>query len=114
MDLIPIARVEDFEREWIRSYRVMARPVAVIRERDGSFRAMEIGCKHENADLTKGHFKGTVVTCPWHGWKYDLATGECLWGSTTCLRPYACEVREGRISMLPLDKDGPSPDLAEW
>jgi nitrite reductase (NADH) small subunit len=28
--------------------------------------------------LCEGPISGTVVTCPWHGWQYDLTTGTLI------------------------------------
>lgn len=106
MQFIKIARTSDFETVRVRSYRILTRHVGIFREEDGSFRAMEVGCKHENANLLEGRVKGDIVTCPWHGWKYNLRTGECLWGTTACLRPYALKI-EGDdiyISIRPLNQ----------
>jgi len=91
--MVRLAKVNDFAPGSQRSFKLLARPVGIFRERDGSFRAMEVGCKHQNADLLEGQIRDGVVTCPWHGWRYDLRTGECVWGSTMCLRPYVLEVR---------------------
>ena len=114
--MVKIARTSDFAESDMRSFKVLARPVGIFKEPDGSFRAMEVGCKHENADLTTGRIKDGVVVCPWHGWKYDLRTGECLWGAPTCLRPYALEVRgeDIYISLRPVDPNAPDPSAGEW
>ena len=95
--MVRLGKVDDFARGKWRGFRLLARPVGVFRGKDDSFRAMEMGCKHQNADLLEGHMRDNVVTCPWHGWKYDLGTGECLWGSKVCLRPHAVEVRGSEV-----------------
>ena len=97
MNPIRLTRVEDFGDKPLRSFRILGRHVGVFREKDGSFRAMEIGCRHQNADLSKGVIKENVVTCTWHGWQYDLTTGKCLRGSASHLRHYACRVEDGYI-----------------
>jgi nitrite reductase/ring-hydroxylating ferredoxin subunit len=33
-----------------------------------------------------------VIACPWHGWEYDLATGEALWNRARRLRAATVEV----------------------
>ena len=111
--MIRIAQVSDFERQRMRAYKILARPVGIFKEADGSFRAMEVGCKHENANLLEGKVTGDIVVCPWHGWKYDLSTGECLWGSTAQLRPYACEVR-GEDIYVSLRPEGFEGDAGAW
>lgn len=67
MKPIKLARVEDFGPKNVRSFRILGRHVGVFRREDGSFRAMEMGCRHQNADLTLGIMKDDVVTCTWHG-----------------------------------------------
>ncbi len=104
MDFIRIAKTADFEGVSMRSYRILGRHVGVFREADGAFRAMEVGCRHQNADLTQAGLRGNVATCPRHGWQYNLATGECLKGDGQALRPYHCRVEGGNIliSALPV------------
>jgi nitrite reductase/ring-hydroxylating ferredoxin subunit len=94
---IKVAKVEEFSDCNLRSVRIMGRPVAIFKDDNGGFRAMEAGCKHQNADITKGAIVDDIATCSWHGWKYDLRTGECLWGSDQKLRPYKCKVENGSI-----------------
>ena len=43
---------------------------------DGKFCAIENACKHRGGPLGEGMLEGNVVTCPWHGWKYDVTTGK--------------------------------------
>lgn len=43
----------------------------------GAFYALENTCKHRGGPLGEGSLCGTVVTCPWHGWEYDVTSGEC-------------------------------------
>ena len=35
-----------------------------------------------------------VIACPWHGWEYDLRTGECLWNPRYRVRVYAVEIKD--------------------
>lgn len=105
MEYLRIARVSDFNTTRMRTFRVLARPVAVFKEPDGGFRAIEMSCKHQNADLSGGCIQGDEVTCPWHGWKYNIRTGACLWGGETALRPYRVKV-EGEdlyLSIRPVE-----------
>lgn len=43
----------------------------------GRFEAVSDTCLHRGGPLGEGTLEGTVVTCPWHHWKYDVATGDC-------------------------------------
>jgi nitrite reductase/ring-hydroxylating ferredoxin subunit len=35
-------------------------------------------CSHQGGPLSEGNLKGTRLACPWHGWMYDVRTGQCL------------------------------------
>lgn len=35
-------------------------------------------CPHRGAQLLQGKFHGNVISCPWHGWEFDLRTGRGL------------------------------------
>jgi 3-phenylpropionate/trans-cinnamate dioxygenase ferredoxin subunit len=45
---------------------------------DGDYYAADDTCTHEDASLSKGFLKGTIVKCPLHGSRFDLCTGEVL------------------------------------
>ncbi len=44
---------------------------------DGTFYAIDNTCTHQGGPLGEGDLSGTSVTCPWHGWEYDVKTGTC-------------------------------------
>ena len=104
MQFVKIAKVEDFERRRCKSFSILARKVGIFKDPDGSFYAIEVSCKHQNADLTTGRIKGDTVTCPRHGWEYNIRTGECLNHTSAPLRRYACKVEDGHVfvSLTPL------------
>ena len=110
MDFVKIAHVEDFEDTRIKSYTLLGKHVAVVKEADGSFYATEIGCKHQNADLTNGEFQGDVVKCPWHGWKYNIRTGQCVGHKGAPLRRHGLKLvgDEIRISLQPMEAQAAS------
>lgn len=41
----------------------------------GNFSAISNVCLHKGGPLGEGELQGTVVTCPWHAWQYDVTTG---------------------------------------
>ncbi len=44
---------------------------------DGSFYAIDHTCQHRGGPLGEGSLSGKNVTCPWHGWEYDVTSGAC-------------------------------------
>ena len=45
---------------------------------DGEFHATTNFCPHKGAPLSEGALCGHVIECGWHGWQFDVRTGECL------------------------------------
>ena len=43
---------------------------------DNSFYAISNTCAHEGGPLSLGVLEKTIVTCPWHGWQYDVRNGK--------------------------------------
>lgn len=46
---------------------------------DGQFHALDGVCPHAGGPLGQGTLDGNVVTCPWHGWQFNVTSGQhCL------------------------------------
>ena len=41
----------------------------------GTSYAIDNTCAHRGGPLGEGDLDGTVVTCPWHGWRWDVTSG---------------------------------------
>jgi nitrite reductase/ring-hydroxylating ferredoxin subunit len=41
--------------------------------------------------------EGQIMTCPWHGMKYQALTGECLSAVDTRLTAHPARVEDGRV-----------------
>ncbi|MCI0637271.1 MAG: Rieske (2Fe-2S) protein [Actinobacteria bacterium] len=70
-------------------------------------------CPHQGAPVCQGRVGGTtlpsapgeyvfglrgrVLHCPWHGWEFDLETGNALFGHRVRLAPVDVEVEDGVI-----------------
>jgi nitrite reductase/ring-hydroxylating ferredoxin subunit len=45
----------------------------------GTLYALDGVCPHAGGPLGEGRLSSSVVTCPWHGWQFDVTTGRhCL------------------------------------
>jgi nitrite reductase/ring-hydroxylating ferredoxin subunit len=44
----------------------------------GKFHAIDNACLHQGGPLGEGELEGAVVTCPWHGWQFDLTSGKIV------------------------------------
>ena len=43
---------------------------------DGKYYAIGDTCTHRGGPLSEGTLEGILVTCPWHGAKFDVTTGK--------------------------------------
>ena len=43
---------------------------------DGTFHAFPNKCTHAGGPLGRGKLTGSVMQCPWHGWKFSVKTGQ--------------------------------------
>ncbi len=50
------------------------KPIALFNV-NGEFYAINYICPHMGGPLGEEELKGYVVTCPWHGWTFDVRTG---------------------------------------
>ncbi len=53
---------------------VAGRTLALFRVKD-EYYALDNGCIHRGGPLGEGELVDHQVTCPWHGWKYDVRDG---------------------------------------
>lgn len=44
---------------------------------EGEIFALENSCPHMGGPLAQGEIENCFVTCPWHGWQFDIKTGIC-------------------------------------
>ena len=71
-----IASVNDVPAGTGREFVVVDRIVAVFHAEGGGFHALDGVCPHQGGPLGRGKLVGCVVTCPWHGWQFDVCTGQ--------------------------------------
>jgi len=45
---------------------------------DGTFHVLDNECPHRGGSLCEGDLEGCTITCPWHRWEYNLASGDCV------------------------------------
>lgn len=107
-----VARASDFAEGESRIFEINGRSIGVFRV-DGAFHALLNRCPHAGGPLCAGYLIGTVeadrpgsyrfdagrklLTCPWHGWEYDLRTGQSYFDpSQVTAKPFPVQVEHGR------------------
>jgi nitrite reductase (NADH) small subunit len=67
---------------------------------DGAFHAIDNTCIHRGGPLGEGELEGSVVTCPWHGWQYDVTTGTCVANPAAKVERYEVTVEGTDVKVL--------------
>ena len=68
---------------------------------NGQFLAVDNVCVHLGGPLGEGVVDKGRIVCPWHGWAYDLKTGELAPGKAG-VKPYPLKI-EGQDVLIDLD-----------
>jgi nitrite reductase (NADH) small subunit len=71
---IKVVSVADVPPGEARVVEAGGKPIALVNA-DGAFYAMDNTCLHRGGPLGEGDLEGTVLTCPWHGWRWEVTTG---------------------------------------
>jgi nitrite reductase (NADH) small subunit len=59
---------------------------------DGTIHAIDGICPHQGGPLSDGPVEGTTVTCPWHGWQFDVCTGKTSLGARVKQAVYTVKI----------------------
>src|SRR5215207_2102109 len=88
-----ISSAEELELSGQVVARIQGREVGIVRDpTDGSLHGLRNRCPHHGGPLCLGTVRErvagspgryelvgqSVLRCPWHGWEFDPATGQCL------------------------------------
>ena len=79
MSLIEVAKTAQIPPGTMQGISVEGKKLLVV-NLDGKFYAINGICTHMGGDLSKGKLEGKVVTCPRHGSRFDVTTGESISG----------------------------------
>jgi 3-phenylpropionate/trans-cinnamate dioxygenase ferredoxin subunit len=108
---IVVAKVSEFRPGERRIVQVGKRSIGVFRVGE-NFYALNNYCPHQGGPLCLGRTAPTATSggpgqfslseddlflaCPWHGWEYDITTGQSYLGpGETPVRSYGVSVRQG-------------------
>lgn len=106
---VVVCRVDEFEPNSRRVIKVGGRSIGVFRV-DDRFFAVRNRCPHQGGPLASGRVfrrmvadvpgevrveSAMLVSCPWHGWQWDMQTGEAYAPDDPRVRSYPVSVEPG-------------------
>jgi len=80
----------------MKAVRLKGKPIMLARVNGEVFGVSNV-CPHEGRSFQGGILTGYILMCPWHGWKFDLRSGQYQDIPQVKLECYRCKVENGRI-----------------
>ena len=96
--LVTVARAEDVPPGTAVRVSAEGRDLALYNV-GGAFYASQHECLHLKGPLAQGALEESVITCPWHGWQYDVTTGENEFDRALVLETYEVVVEDGEVKI---------------
>lgn len=96
--LVTVARAEEVPPGSARIVTAGDRELALYNV-DGRFYASQAECLHLKGPLGDGMLEGCVITCPWHGWQYDVTSGENEFDRAIVLETFEVVVEDGEVKV---------------
>lgn len=96
---IPIGKPESLQFSPGAVVKVEGQEVAVFALDGANYAAILNSCPHAGAALAEGHVSDGEVSCPWHGWRFDLRTGVCKTIAEDSTRAFPVRLRDGVLEL---------------
>lgn len=95
---IVVAQIDEIEAGAAKEVLARGRILAIFRTENGWF-ALDGICPHQGGPLAEGQVHDGCVTCPWHGWQYELATGTHTVSGRPLAETFPIREREGNVEV---------------
>ena len=77
--MIEVAKTNQVPPGVMKLFQVEGKKILVVNV-EGKIYAINGVCTHLGGDLSKGKLEGKIITCPRHGSRFDVTTGESVSG----------------------------------
>ncbi len=96
MSFVEVAKVSDVKPGNSKVVNAGGKELALVNV-DGSFHVTENACLHRGGPLGEGTLDDSVVTCPWHGWKFNVKTGVSPVNPAAKIQTYKVKVEGEKV-----------------
>lgn len=95
---VNVARVDEIPNGERKIVQVDDLSIGVFHHK-GQWFAVRNHCLHRGGPVATGCLEGDTLTCPWHGYQYDVTTGRLLVDPTTKLETYPITILADEIHL---------------
>ncbi len=95
-NFVKAASVSDIKSESGVAVDIQGKAIAIFNS-GGKFYATDNTCKHRGGPLGEGSLDSNVVTCPWHGWQFDVTNGNCVTNPATKISCFPTKIEGNDI-----------------
>ena len=92
-----LCQLDEIPRQGSRVVASASGDIALFRTADDEVFAVHDECPHKGGPLSQGILSGQTVTCPLHGWKIELASGEAVAPDAGCARTFSVKRVDGDV-----------------
>jgi nitrite reductase/ring-hydroxylating ferredoxin subunit len=93
---VPVARADEIAPGQTRVVEAGGRKIALANV-DGTIHAVDNECPHFGGPMGLGKLNGSALSCPWHGWTFDVKTGENVHSPQLSLKCFEVKVEDGEV-----------------
>jgi nitrite reductase/ring-hydroxylating ferredoxin subunit len=98
-DFVPVGAPGDFPDDALVRVSAAGMPVLVVR-RGGVLHAIAATCSHLGGPLDEGELNADVITCPWHGSRFCITSGNVVSGPASFAVPlFTVREVDGRVEV---------------
>ena len=90
-EFVKVARKSEVPTDSGKLVQINGQDIALFKVNDKIY-AIYNTCPHQGGPLAEGGLDGKMVTCPWHGWEFDVTSGKCSFNDT--IRQPTFQVKE--------------------
>lgn len=97
-DFTKVAEVHEIPEGTGKVFEVNGNQVAVWNV-GGNYHAFQNVCPHRGGPVGEGELEGTTITCPWHGWSFNVVTCEGIVNPAAKLTRYEVQVDGSEVKV---------------
>lgn len=96
MDFVEVCKKDEIQEGQAKIIDFNGEQVALFNVNDNIY-AIHNTCLHMGGPLGEGSLSENIVTCPWHGWQYDVKTGANKFNPSIKVKNYKVKVSGNKV-----------------